>query len=450
MPKSPTIQQSPRVLIPRSSASTAVSSPSESNLSSPSSAISPIPNLSHTPVTAFSNKTDSESFQNFIKQTLVGGNEESWRNLLYQAYVTSPSIQFTIVSIGSMHHDAAADRYRCPHNSPITSRCLPASHECFTTSLLLNCFESSYGYRLCAIEAVSDGLHSIGELYSGQHVAELRRILNDQSRKYADDHNAEIRDTYSPRDRKYANEPPQSFSSLEEAKILLVSLIRRSLHALACSLHFANSPSSHRSRPPLNTKLPSAEQQRILQDCMNWDLAFSVSFLALTTLDGEVKRTERLYALTLKLLFLGAYLFVSSNALSLVLGHGYLDSQLKELIEVSSSVKEMRNDSKTKELALETLDILPLTLVSWYLPGNAMELKELALDLLGSIPQKAGMCDGVLVVKIMRFLDSESISVRDSKEVRLSFDANESIAVISYRKPNAAASKEFKEITISS
>jgi hypothetical protein len=469
-PSKPSTSKNSRTLVPKetSPASPSALSPSDvSGYTTPSPSPRTATRLYPAPSrNLFQNHYEHQAFQTFCNRTShqlsSSFSADLWNRLMLQACETSPSIRHAVIAIGALNLSSPPSS---PENSVGTLRhqfafrqyskaiCLlrrdVAGGYCdlrttLIACLLFYCFESYHGYHEMAIDQVYSGLKLIREWASSFYKPDadgrkrtkigsenpymveddiLRAFgsLEIQVMTYADGRNREAHEHYRHCGQESIDEMPPIFCNLEEARVMLELVIRRSMHWLRSTMHLHNfsTPSSSASSSPTMSETedtgpgslffdvdPTFEERlETLKEYERWDDAFRP--LLNISRSRSASESDFLLASTLRLHWLAGYMSIASNnSRSSLVNNGKFRTELEELVEIARLLldpsKQGRDDMEGQKFVFDMQIIVPLMTVGWIYRHRA--LRREAIELLLRSPRKEGVWDGIVVGKIMGWL----------------------------------------------
>jgi hypothetical protein len=289
--------------------------------------------------------------------------------------------------------------------------------------------------------------------------------LEIQVMTYADGRNREAHEHYRHCGQESIDEMPPIFGSLEEARVMLELVIRRSMHWLRSTMHLHNfsTPSSSANSSPTMSETEDSgpgslffdvdptfeERLETLKEYERWDDAFRP--LLNISRSRSAPESDFLLASTLRLHWLAGYMSIASNnSRSSLVNNGKFRTELEELVEIARLLldpsKQGCEDGAGKKFVFDMQIIVPLMTVGWIYRHRA--LRREAIELLMRSPRKEGVWDGIVVGKIMGWLAAiEEEGLDDEAEdeyvpewaaaryIKMSFDSERREASVSCLQP---------------
>ncbi|KAL2070209.1 hypothetical protein VTL71DRAFT_13235 [Oculimacula yallundae] len=411
----------------------------------------------------FQTPYEYHAFQTFCSRTSHELSSEVstdlWTRLMLQACETSASIRQAVISIGSLNvatppwpeSPVGTLRHQFAFRQYSKSLCLlrrdVAGGFCdlrttLIACLLFYCFESYHGYHEMAVNQVYSGLKHIREWASSfcapdesgklrtKVASENPQVVEDdilrafgnleiQVMTYADGRTREAHEHYRHYGQASIDEMPEIFTSLEQARIMLELVIRRSMHWLRSTMHLQNfsTNSTPASSPTSDTEDSSPcllffdvdptfeERLETLKEYERWDDAFMP--LLNHSRKGSAPHEEFLLASSLRLHWLAGYMSIASNnSHSSLVNNGKFTTELEELVDIArillANSTQGNSTNGTTAYVFDMQIIVPLMTVGWVYRHRS--LRREAIQLLLRSPRKEGAWDGMVIGKIMAWL----------------------------------------------
>lgn len=419
---------------------------------------------------------------------------------MVQACETEPSIRHAVVAIGALNlsaplPDPESSVGTLKHNFAFRqyskALCLlrrdVAGGACdlrttLIACLLFYCFEAYHGYHELAISQVYSGLKLIREWTTSFYKPDddgrrrtrigsedpytvdeeiLRAFgnLEIQVMTYADSRSREAHEHYRHCGQESIDEMPPVFRSLQEARLLLELVIRRSMHWLRSTMRLQNfssptgsptwgdSPNSDPGPFSLFFDIDPTYEERLetMKEYERWDDAFRP--LLNQSRSRSAPEEDFLTASTLRLHWLSGYLSIASNnSYSSLVNNGRFTTELEELVDISRILLGRGEELGNEGFIFDMQIIVPLMTVGWIYRHRA--LRKEAIELLLRSPKKEGVWDGIVVGKIMAWLagiEEEGLDDREDEDyvpewaaarcIKMSFDTDRREASVSCLQP---------------
>ena len=253
------------------------------------------------------------------------------------------------------------------------------------------------------------------------------------------------------------------FRDVAEAREILEVILSRSMHWLASSMHmldFGDSPRDRkRGKMFMNLDEKAEEQASTVEEYRRWETACRPLLEECRSMK-LIMREEYTELLTLRLLWLSGFLACASNAMSGNFKHIRLRSDMKELVDIAQTLLQQSPASQSSSPVLEDSDtaggiwwgrqanyvdfdvrsIISLMSLAWIYRHRT--LRKIAIALLLAEPSRDGGYEGVLLGKMMAWLNAlEDVGLNDdeafvpqdraAKMVKFALDAESRTAELS-------------------
>lgn len=305
-------------------------------------------------------------------------------------------------------------------------------------SLLFYCFESHHESHDLSISQVALGLKDIREWASSfyrtdengriitkismdnspvveEDILRAFQNLEVQVMTFSDARNREAHDHFRHQGQDAVDNMPIIFNNLDEARLMLELVTKRSMHWLRSTMHLynfttpASSPSSYNSNEAddlgpcslfFDTDPSYEDRLTTLAEFEKWDDAFRP--LLNSSRSRSAPHSHFILASTLRLHWLAGYMSVASNNSQPSASAGQFADELEELADIARLLQGQPEESQASGFMMDMQVIVPLMTVGWIYRHRG--LRREGVKLLMRSPKKEGAWDGTVVGKIMEWL----------------------------------------------